>query len=196
MGSCLHSISIYENRGQRTIYPNISGICSLAPIFLDENNNANPPRYSMSARMMNKFKLYIVSLIFFTFNLISGYVSADMDTVDIIVANKHVSQTLEDELNDKGIWYKTIRAEVISVKFKDRNRVAAIVDRLTNQILPSERSSSFPNEIFSEVAKRFDVENLEYNVVDAFDRKWIVWEEVDQAKAERIIESIIMSDRY
>jgi hypothetical protein len=129
-----------------------------------------------------------------------GADSAEVVTVGF--QDSQVRRMTFEELDQRKIWYEPAGDNAIRFKMENVGDITRIVEELTYEILPPERSANYVEPFLTEFLKRLDKANVPYEVIeygdldtqpgenDGLPVEWVVWPEEHSAEVARIRDAL------
>ena len=102
------------------------------------------------------------------------------------------------ELDHRKIWHEPAGKSAIRFRMDDAEEITEIVEELTYEVLPPERSANYAEPLMTQFLKRLDEADVPYDVVeygdldiqpgerDGLPVEWVVWPEEYSAEVDRI----------
>jgi len=112
---------------------------------------------------------------------------------DLIVesADPELAQALHGELDKRQIANTYDGNTIVRYARLDYDRVQSIIREVHSRDLPEGRTVSLREQDRLRVSQQFDKAQVHYQVKVRHGKTWIVWEEQDDAAAEKIIAAVV-----
>ena len=117
------------------------------------------------------------------------------DVVVISIGNDGLSNELIENLEISNIWYSLNDDKDILVQKASAEEVNQILNRLNERYIPSTRSRSFEDGMHNKVVESLKKAGISYEIVYAYDTRWVVWLDKDVNRVENIIMDVAFKMR-
>ena len=134
------------------------------------------------------YKSLILLFAILTFSACSenDHSSDKKEIVPLPIAVGEIRNQLPEALDNANIWYRLEKDGTLHIYFEDLNRVMAIAENISDKILPSGRSSSFPQRIHECFVRLLDQNNISYEVRMLQGVAWVIWDKKDAEQVEQL----------
>lgn len=139
---------------------------------------------------MRVIRLFFINLMLFIALPACGEKGPDNGTVRIETEDHAVAEALKQELDSRNIWYSVLGETSVEVRQDSAALALNVLNEIGKPLLPAERHASFPDGKYEKVTAELERNNIPFKVVEAFNDKWIVWEDGDTDKVMEIIDSV------
>ncbi|MEW8692849.1 MAG: hypothetical protein AB2535_17550 [Candidatus Thiodiazotropha endolucinida] len=136
--------------------------------------------------------LYLI-LVIFIVTACSSELTANEELMMVAIGNKEICYEVSELLHKNNIWFQELPGYNLSIKKQKIvvNKVLRIVSEVIDIHMPPERNVSFPEKIHPYAIERFNKEGIEYKLIELLGDTYIVWDESDHKKANKIVEEIL-----
>ena len=115
--------------------------------------------------------------------------SDDVSVVPLRVGHAGITESLKEKLDQDEIWYEVINQVTLAIRAPVPSHVIEFLNSEILELLPPNRSGSWPKSMFMEIRQQLENGGIDYEVVE-FDRSyWLVWSEADIENVNRIVNS-------
>lgn len=123
--------------------------------------------------------------------------SSDEDgnaTMPVDAGSPDVKKELIRVLDREGIGYREIDGTTIEVMSEDIQQVMLYANRVSNSIVPFDRSAALPQPNRNRFLELLNKNELDYKMVKYAGQDWIVWREADHDEVLRLLDKVSESN--
>lgn len=141
---------------------------------------------------MRKIGAISASLLFLIMTPACGDKSSNTEIVSVETGDVYIGKELRKELDSKSIWYSVESETSINVKKESAEQAIQILNEIGEPLLPANRHASFSGATYEKVIAELEKNGIHFDVIEAFNDKWIVWEGRDTDKVKEIIDRVTL----